>query len=76
MRTRIGTETYLVDGTTINVTMTFGGASSAGKVSLTELLQAADRNLYRGKERGRNTSVFEGQGEPEGLSTQPSSTSA
>lgn len=51
-----------VEGGSVNVTTSIGGAVIEGAPSMEEVLKRADDCLYQAKEWGRNMVVFEGKG--------------
>ena len=59
IRTRVSRHPVIVDGAEINLTVSIGAAPYTSGHLLRTALSAADRNLFRAKERGRNAVVFD-----------------
>ena len=59
IRTRVARHPVIVDGAEINLTVSIGAAPYTNGHLLRTALSAADRNLFRAKERGRNAVVFD-----------------
>ena len=59
VRLSVAQKPFCLGGHTVDVTMTFGIASCAGKLDLREVIMRADEQLYRGKNTGRNISCLE-----------------
>lgn len=66
LRRAIADEPFVcsAEGGTVNVTTSIGATivTDAGKTAMDEILKAADDALYKAKEIGRNSTVFEGKG--------------